>query len=469
LAVSLLIICSLVAACGGHTTGPTGVTKTTATLNAVGWCDANDEGRIYWEYRPLGASTWTRKYHGGDGRVLPQSGSKVQTDPCTSRTPSSGSVAFSQTIDGLTPGTTYQYRIGFRYTSNGSEAWTDSSGNPMPSSPSYSSFTTGPCSDTQGASESLADFISSNPAGTSSAPVVLCVRGGTQSIGVVSPKAYQTIKGVSDNTLQGDFELANPHVTLEDLRIRGCYATAGCSAGSNQNRVVEVNGDGDVVRYDDISQDGGKDAQNMQCMEIGEGAVSIRPVDVLVENSKIHGCGDEIANDHDHAIYCQDTDRPILRGNWLYDAEGWGFHLYPDCDNALVEGNMNAENGNSCVLDGDSGLGVASTNAQFRYGFCGFSRQHITGSGANNEDPIHCTLTTPPVSGSAVDMVLYDPQAPAVTDCGSLLTQSNTLNADPGFVDRDGSDGTYDLHPTATAAKERTGLPYAENTPGPSW
>jgi hypothetical protein len=468
----------LVAACGGQTTGATNVGQTTATLTASGWCDPNDAGRIYWEVRKVGSSSWQRQYHDFDGRVLPQGGSKVQTTQCGSRLPASGSASLSQVIDGLTPGASYQYRVGFRFTSNNGDAWTDSTGAVGPSDANavYHSFTTQPCDDTQGASETLAAFIASNPAGTSGDPQLLCVRGGTQTIGLVAPKAYQTIKGVSDNTLRGNVNIANTGVTLEDLKLEGCFATAGCSPGSAQNKVVMVNGSGATLRYDDISQQGGKGAQDMQCIQVGEepqGGPNIRPTGVVIENSRIHACGVEngqFGPDHDHAIYCQNAAAPKFVGNWLYDAEGWGFHFYFNCDDSVIDGNMNAENGNSCVLGVIDGVDTTS-NAHFRYGFCGFSRQHVTSGnpGASNEDPIHCEAGSPPVNGDTLDMVLYDPEAPGVTDCGSQLAQTNTLTADPGFVDRDGSDGTYDLRPTTTAAKEHTGLRYAENIPGPSW
>lgn len=90
-------------ACDGHTTGTNNIGETTATINAEGHCEQSpgyppDKGFIYWQYRQVGTTPWTRVNHSAMG-------------PCTTRTPASGEYAFYKNLTGLTPNTNYEYRV----------------------------------------------------------------------------------------------------------------------------------------------------------------------------------------------------------------------------------------------------------------------------------------------------------------------------------------------------------------------
>jgi hypothetical protein len=132
-----LAIALLTAACQGHTTGATNVKATTAKLTGVGHCDTGDAGWLFFEYRESGTTPWTR----GDLTPVLADGADAGTDPdpCPSRLPASGDSPLSDDVAGLKPGTTYQFRVGFKFT-NGSEVFTDSSGSN--GGTSYETFTT---------------------------------------------------------------------------------------------------------------------------------------------------------------------------------------------------------------------------------------------------------------------------------------------------------------------------------------
>lgn len=454
----VLLVALLIAACGGHTTGATNVTATTAQLNAVGHCDSADNGRVFWEYRPTSTGSWVRHYQNGDGRVLPASGSKVDTTNCGSRVPSSGDLNVTDSIEGLTPGTTYEYRIGFRY-SNGSEVVTDSSG--TNGGTNYDTFQTTACTDTQGTTQTAQQFVdeAGNQNGTATAPAVLCLRGGSQNLtgsSELKPHANQYIKGVSAGTvLNGNIEITptNTHVTLEDFKIVGCFLS--CPSGvASINKAIHAHANDAHLRYLDISQSGGlnNDAQN--CLIVGSNTEKVTGFELT--NSLSHDCGRDADDNHDHGIYCQSATGAQIIGNWFYRNEGFGIQIYPDCDNALFEGNMVANNGWSITLAGEGS--AHSDNAQFKYGVAGYSYQT---SGANA--PISCYM--PGTGSTTLDYVLYDPNYSGTTDCGSSLAQTNTLNASPVFENFAGND----LNVTGTSAKEHVGLKYAENVPGPSY
>lgn len=451
-----------ISACGGHTTAATDITPTTAQVNAVGHCDTGEEGRVFFDYRQQGTSAWTRRYAAGDGRILPGSGSKVNTDPCGSRIPATGEAALLDTIEGLMPGTTYQYRVGFRFASNGSSPTHDS--NEDGDEGELDQFTTTACDDTQGATQTAQQFVdeAGNQNGTSTNPDVLCLRDGSQNLvgsQELEPNANQYIVGQgASSVLNGNIEVtpSNPNVTFENFKIVGCNTT--CASGVfDVNKVIHADANGVHLRFLDISQKGGLNSGEFQnCIIVGDSSPN-KVTGFELTDSRSHDCGDDddpIGNNHDHGIYCGWASGPKIVGNWFYRNEGFGIQLYPDCDSALVEGNMVANNGFAITYAGE---GSSHSDAgQFKYNAVGYTYE--TGS---TRVPISCYM--PGTTATAIDNVLYDPNAAGTTNCGSALTQTNTLNASPGFENL----FTSDLNVTGSGGKERVGLKYAENVPGP--
>jgi hypothetical protein len=415
--------------CVTSTGGPTSVGTGSAVLHAFLTCKTKVSAHWTWQWRELGTTGWS-------------SGGGFQ------RTCTRSSASVSQRIDSLKPDTTYQYRLAVDTGDGRPFAWVDRSG--TLNGTDWSTATTQPrCDDVQGASESLRAFVSSNPAGTKGDRRVLCVRGGNQQIGQLNAtKAWTTLtaKGQTDGTklssaLYGNVGLEQPGITLEDLRIAGCYRQAGCTA--DRNKTIDVRADEATLRHLDVTQQGGRNADVLQCVLIANGHPIAGP---RIEFSKIHSCGEESSGNLEHGLYCSDARLTLVKGNWFYDNEGFGMQLYPDCDIAQVTGNVVAENGGACDVDRTSQ--VAFTN-----GFCGYARERFT--------PIHCGPST---ANRALDMVLYDPGAWGVTDCGGALAQSGTYSADPQFYDR----GRYDLRMRNPFARAKLGL-YAEIVPGPRY
>jgi parallel beta-helix repeat protein len=450
-AVLALLALILFAGCHGDTDTATSVTYNSATLNGTReWVADDGPGEFWYEVLPTSSSDWGAATEYGRGSY-------------PDMVNNTGTLDYAVSATGLLPGTAYKFRF-CGYGDKRSPSTTvcaDADGDtfdPSDDSGGWDTFTTTACDDTQGATETLATFLSSNPAGTAGDREILCVRGGSQSIANASPRAYQTLVGASSNTLNGDFSLSADGVTLENLNIVGCRYATGCA--SSLDKAVEVTGDGVTLRHLNIGQAGGKDGDVIQCVLVG--TQTDRVSGFTLEWSRVHDCGSEqnsdAGPDHYHGLYCSNSTGATVKGNWLYYNEGWGIHLYPDCDNITLVGNVVAENGLACVAGS-----VGSTtvdNAAFSKGVCGFSRQNAPSS---NEDPIHCQAG---VTVTATDMVLYDAEAPATTDCGASLTQTNTSTTNPNLIDR--TPPTFDLRPQETGAKARMGV-YADNVPGPTW
>jgi hypothetical protein len=444
------------AGCAGQTNRPTSVGTTTATLTGERGCAADVDGRWAWQWRKLGSAGWS------------SGGASQLNCPPDQRSDLSGyqggpSAPLSHSLTGLTPDTTYQFRLlvdprdpcDLRAPATCGDVYhVDSAG--TPNGTSYDTATTQPaCDDIQGSSESLAAFVAANGAGTAADPKILCLRQGTQSIGQLNGlKAWSTLtpRGEADGTkqpvvLEGNIALENRGATVEDVKIVGCHAQSGCS--TDRDKAVDMRADDVAIRHVEVTQRGGRNAARLQCVMINSG---VQVKGARVEHSKVHSCGSEGSGNKDHGIYCSNATGAIIAGNWFYDNEGYGVHLYPNCDNALAVGNVVAENGASCVVSGDS----SATSSQTAYvaGFCGFAREA-------GHPPIHCGPTS---ANQAIDMVLYDPRA-SVTDCSSAeLRPTGTLNADPQFVNR----GGYDFRARNPFARAKLGV-YADIVPGPRW
>jgi hypothetical protein len=428
-ALALLVF----AGCASETKRAAGVTGSAATLNGVRQCAAGVDTHWTWQWREVGTTSWSS---GGTSQLsCPTQGGRPQP--------------FSHKLTALKPDTSYQYRLlaGFNpFDSTGTLNGTH-----------YDTFTTQPqCDDVQGANESLSAFVASNPAGSAPHRRVLCVRQGTQSIGQMnSLKAWTTLtpRGEADGTkqsavLNGNIGLANPGATIEDLKLVGCYRQAGC--GTDRDKTVDVRADDAVLRNLDITQQGGRNHDVLQCVLIHAGR---QLTGVRLQLSKVHACGSESSGNMEHGLYCSSALRPLIVGNWFYDNEGYGIQLYPDCDGALAAANVVAENGGACDVDG-------STGAVYVNGFCGFGRENATHPVF---PPIHCGTTS---DSHAIDMVLYDPRSSqGTTDCGGgELSSQGILQTDPQFMNA----AAYDFRMRNPFARAKLGI-YSEILPGPRW
>jgi hypothetical protein len=437
----LALAATILAGCTARTSPPMSVGSTGATFQGAVSCNSSLDGRWTWQWRELGTSAWSS---GGPFASDCGRGLRLRSfRPVT-----------------LAPDTAYQYRLAVDLGGGAPPSWVDRTG--RVNGTDWSTVTTQPrCDDVQGAAESLAAFVGSNPAGTPAQRRVLCVRGGTQAIGQLNAiRAYTTLtpRGETDGTkqvvvLDGNVAIEQRGVTLEDMRLVGCYRQAGCAA--HRNKTVDVRADDTVLRHLDVTQRGGRNADVLQCVLVsGDHPLA----GVRIEFSKLHSCGSESSGNLEHGLYCDGARQALIRGNWFYDNEGFGMQLYPDCDGAQAVGNVVAENGGACDVSGESW--EHTSNAAYRNGFCGYARENPVNHWF---PPIHCYGSS--TANHAVDMVLYDPAARSVTDCGgSQLANSGAYNADPQFVDR----ARYDFRMRNQTARAKLGI-YSEILPGPRW
>jgi hypothetical protein len=437
-------------ACARQTNPPVDVAPTAATLTGQAGCAGDVVGRSAWQWRELGTAAWTTA-----GQATFDCRDKRHT-----------LVPITHRLTGLKADTSYQYRLvvdlGTRCEKGAPSTCVDSThldSAGTAGGTSYDRVTTQPvCDDVQGATETLAAFVASNPAGTPTDRRILCLRAGTQSIGQLNGiKAWSTLtpRGQADGTkeavvLNGNVGLDNRGAALEDLKVVGCYYQAGC--GTQRNKVVDVKTDDVTLRHVEITQRGGRNADAIQCILVSAGR---QLTGFRIEYSKVHSCGSEQSGNMQHGLYCSDALAPQVVGSWFYDNEGFGIQVYPNCDGLQAVGNVVAENGAACEFSGVSSSRM-STGSEYRSGFCGFARE--TGF----VPPIHCGHTA---GNRSTDMVVFTASSFSHTDCsGSELQSTGTLQADPQFVNRAG----FDFRMRSASARAKLGV-YAEIVPGPRW
>jgi hypothetical protein len=434
--IAALAVLALVglAGCVSQTQRPSAVVASSATLNGALSCRSNFDGQWAWQWRELGTTAWST------------SGASPLDCPRSTRP------AFR--LANLKPDTTYQYRL---LVDVGQRAWLDSDG--AINGSHWSTVTTQPsCDDVQGPTESLAAFLRTTP-GTPTDRRVLCLRPGTQNVGQLDGiPAWTTLtpRGEADGTKQqavliGNVALDNRGAAIEDVKVVGCYGSAGCPG--NRDKVVDVTADDAALIHVELTQRKAR-ADRIQCVHVGSDDGQL--TGVRMEYSKAYGCGPQSADHHYHGLYCRDAIGMRIVGNWFYGNEGFGVQMYPNCDDAVAAGNVIAMNGGACDLSG-TGWSTQTSGAVYRNGFCGLARD--SGFAA----PIHCYNAG---ANQVVDMVAYDPGRPrGVTDCASSqLRQSGTYNADPQFA----NPGRNDFRMRNPFARAKLGI-YAEILPGPRW
>jgi hypothetical protein len=87
-----------------------------------------------------------------------------------------------------------------------------------------------------------------------------------------------------------------------------------------------------------------------------------RAVNTVIENSRIHDCGQLPAQNGDHGVYVEHSDGAIIRNNWIYDNADRGVQLYPDSQGTKVYGNVIDGNGEGVIISG--GDDTTSNNNQ---------------------------------------------------------------------------------------------------------
>lgn len=84
-------------------------------------------------------------------------------------------------------------------------------------------------------------------------------------------------------------------------------------------------------------------------------------VRTVIQNSRIHDCGQLPSTNQAHGIYAAMARDIVIRNNWIYDNADRGIQLYPDSQGAQVYGNVIDGNGEGIIISGD-GLTASSNN-----------------------------------------------------------------------------------------------------------
>ena len=161
------------------------------------------------------------------------------------------------------------------------------------------------------------------------------------------------------------------------------------------------------------------------------------PEGVVIEENRIHDCGELPPTNRHHGIYLADSRDAIIRDNWIYDNADRGIQLYPEADGTLVTGNVIDGNGVGIVIAGDEDeasndnivVGNAITNSTVGYNV----HENWPGPvGSGNIVRSNC------VYGGARDQGEGGIETPA-----EGYTVEDNLVAEPGYLDPE--DGNFEL------------------------
>ncbi|MGZ8665696.1 MAG: right-handed parallel beta-helix repeat-containing protein [Solirubrobacterales bacterium] len=137
-------------------------------------------------------------------------------------------------------------------------------------------------------------------------------------------------------------------VTVSNLDLDG--------ANSRDLPSPTVNADGAVFRHDDVTN-----GHTSICFALGS-PVWGRAGNTLIEENRIHGCGQLPSTNQEHGIYLSAADDTVIRGNWIYDNADRGIQMYPDAQRTVITGNVIYGNGEGLIFSGDQA--VASSGAR---------------------------------------------------------------------------------------------------------
>ena len=136
-------------------------------------------------------------------------------------------------------------------------------------------------------------------------------------------------------------------VTVSDLLLDG--------ENSRDLPSPTVNADRAVFRHDDVTN-----RHTGICFVIGN-SVWGRSQGTLIEDSRIHGCGETPSTNQEHGIYLSAAADTVIRGNWIYDNTDRGIQLYPDAQGTVITGNVIYGNGEGIIFSGDDGVAASGT------------------------------------------------------------------------------------------------------------
>jgi hypothetical protein len=228
------------------------------------------------------------------------------------------------------------------------------------------------------------------------------------------------------------------NVTIQDsadgVRLQGLNLSGGSGFS-----LAYIHGDNVTLSDLDIS---GGDVRNCLLLGAGaEGSPGLSADDLLIERSRIHGCGND---SHEHAVYAEFTNRLVIRDSHLYANGGYGIHFYPSAQNSLVEytlvdGNARGSGWSSNVTFSGEAPGGEYSQAHgsrynvIRYSLISFSAQNY------NVESYFPSGSLPPIGNEVASSCLYG--APRGNFDGSNgYAQHDNRAVDPLYANRSAYD-----------------------------
>ena len=222
-------------------------------------------------------------------------------------------------------------------------------------------------------------------------------------------------------------KIATPNVTLasapgEEAEIEGrLWIAAGADGvavegltleGANSHELPSptVDADETVFNHDDVTN-----GHTAICFILGDYEYEVAHRTVI-ENSRIHDCGESSSNQQ-HGIYVSSAVGTVILRNWIYDNASRGIQLYPDAQNTTIAGNVIYGNGEGIIFSGNETTASSGTTV------------------------VHNTIAGSTVRGNVESY--YDPGAPTGAD--NVVTNNCIYGATSSYYR--GPDGSGLLQP----------------------
>jgi hypothetical protein len=182
------------------------------------------------------------------------------------------------------------------------------------------------------------------------------------------------------------------------------------------------------------------------CFKLGDSEYG-RAVGTVIENSRIHDCGQFPNTNMQHGIYIGQSDGAVIRDNYIYDNADRGVQVYPDAQNTQIVDNVIDGNGEGIVISGDGTTASSGTvvhqnvisNSTVRWNVESSWPDGVVGS--DNQVTDNCTY-----AGAAASNY-YDADGGILpkSEGGEGFVSSGNVVEKPQFVDPAGGD--YRLAP----------------------
>jgi hypothetical protein len=213
------------------------------------------------------------------------------------------------------------------------------------------------------------------------------------------------------------------YVTISNLRLDG-----SCTS----ENMLQIWGDFVTVRGNEITNR----RSSRSCVFVGHHSLGLA-YNTMIARNRIHDCGRDIF--YDHGIYAAAARSLRISNNYIYDSGGWGIHLYPDVQGALVDHNVVDGSPESGILiSGNSSY--ASTGVRVAYNIVSWNLKH----------GIDKFWGGPVGSGNLAEFNCLWGNGSSAFDSTTGYTERDNLLADPLYVDRAGND--FRLRPGSPCA-----------------